>query len=148
MRRAPLGRLFSKSMVIKLEPLIKQNMVKLSKNIETFAGTGKPLSLVDSISCFATDVITEYCFGRSYGFLDDPSMQKSLYTAIHGGIASVVPFRHFGLYKKLFLSMPTYVSRVKQKAGIAVELTMYSSVMNWLNPDMELWRVFRMVSPT
>lgn len=96
-------------MVIKLEPLIKQNMMKLCNNVEGFAGTGKPLKLVDAISCFATDVITEYCFGRSYGFLNDPSMEKSLYTAIHGGMDAVIAFRHFPLYKKLFYSIPTYV---------------------------------------
>ncbi|KAF4302147.1 cytochrome p450 [Botryosphaeria dothidea] len=123
-RRSPLSRLFSKPMVIKLEPLIKKNMVQLSKNVETFAGTGKPLKLVDAISCFATDVITEYCFGRSYGFLDDSSMEKSLYSAIHKGIDAVIPFRHFPLYKTFFYSIP-------------------KSVMNWMNPDIELWRAFR-----
>ncbi|KAL1615381.1 hypothetical protein SLS54_009035 [Diplodia seriata] len=76
-------------MVVKLEPLIKQNIIKLAKNVETWAGTGRPLKLVDSISCFATDVITEYCFGRSYGFLDDPTMQKSLYNAIHTGMDDI-----------------------------------------------------------
>ncbi|GME42310.1 cytochrome p450 [Neofusicoccum parvum] len=125
MRRAPVQRLFSRPMVVKLEPLIKQNIIKLANNIETtFAGKGRPLSLPDSISCFATDVITEYCFGRSYGFLDDPTMQKSLYSAIHGGLDAAIPFRHFPLYKKLFYSIPT-------------------SVMNWMNPDWEIWRTFR-----
>ncbi|EKG14170.1 Cytochrome P450, partial [Macrophomina phaseolina MS6] len=123
-RRAPLSRLFSKPMVIKLEPLIKQNMMKLCNNVEGFAGTGKPLKLVDAISCFATDVITEYCFGRSYGFLNDPSMEKSLYTAIHGGMDAVIAFRHFPLYKKLFYSIPT-------------------SIMNRMDPDLEIWRAFR-----
>ncbi|OJD32058.1 cytochrome p450 [Diplodia corticola] len=123
-RRAPLQRLFSRSMVVKLEPLIKQNVVKLAKNVETWAGTGKPLSLVDAISCMATDIITEYCFGRSYGFLDDPNMEKSLYNAIHTGIEAVIPFRHFPLYQKLFYSLPT-------------------CVIEWMNPDMQLWREFR-----
>ncbi|KKY16502.1 putative cytochrome p450 [Diplodia seriata] len=111
-------------MVVKLEPLIKQNIIKLAKNVETWAGTGRPLKLVDSISCFATDVITEYCFGRSYGFLDDPTMQKSLYNAIHTGMDVVIPFRHFPLYQKLFYSLPT-------------------CVIEWMNPDMELWRAYR-----
>lgn len=94
-------------MVMKLEPLIKQNIIKLYKNVEMWAGTGRALSVVDAISCFATDVITEYCFGQSYGFLDDPTMKKSLYNAIHTGMGSVVPFRHFPLYQKLFYSLPT-----------------------------------------
>ncbi|KAK0658473.1 cytochrome P450 monooxygenase aflU [Lasiodiplodia hormozganensis] len=111
-------------MVMKLEPLIKQNIVKLYKNVETWAGTGRPLPVVDAISCFATDVITEYCFGQSYGFLDDPTMKKSLYNAIHKGLGSAVPFRHFPLYQKLFYSLPTWV-------------------IEWMNPDMELWRAYR-----
>ncbi|KAF4539343.1 Cytochrome p450 [Lasiodiplodia theobromae] len=123
-RRAPLQRLFSRPMVMKLEPLIKQNIVKLYKNVETWAGTGRPLPVVDAISCFATDVITEYCFGQSYGFLDDPTMKKSLYNAIHKGLGSAVPFRHFPLYQKLFYSLPTWV-------------------IEWMNPDMELWRAYR-----
>ncbi|GME62507.1 Cytochrome P450 [Neofusicoccum parvum] len=125
MRRAPLSRFFSKAMVGKLEPVIKENAVKYCENLKSWSGTNQPLNLITSISCFATDVITGYLFGTSYNYLDDPKMEKSLYQPIHVGSEATIIFKHFPLYMQLFLAIPT-------------------SIMTWMDPDAERWRVFRL----
>lgn len=104
-----MSRFFSKAMVTKLEPVIRQNTVKYCDNLKTWSGTGEPLNLTTSIACFSADVITEYCFGHSYNFLGDPKMQKSLYQPIHVGSEATIMFKHFPLYMKAFLAIPTYV---------------------------------------
>ncbi|KAL1651883.1 hypothetical protein SLS58_000006 [Diplodia intermedia] len=91
MRRAPLSRFFSKAMVMKLEPAIKTKAIQYCRNLETWAGSGEALDLVTSISCFATDVVTDYLYGRGYRFLDDPKMKLSLYRPIHMGAESIIP---------------------------------------------------------
>ncbi|KAH7050151.1 putative cytochrome P450 [Macrophomina phaseolina] len=129
MRRAPLSRFFSKAMVARLEPSLKQHATKFCRNLETWSGTANALDLVTSISCFSADIITEYLFGRCYNFLDDPKMKVSLYQPIHVGAEATIAFKHFPPYMKLFLSIPTFV-------------------MKRLSPDSEMWRQFRLDSRT
>ncbi|OJD40589.1 cytochrome p450 [Diplodia corticola] len=128
-RRAPLSRFFSKGMVMKLEPALKTKAIQYCRNLETWAGSGEALDLVTSISCFTTDVVTDYLYGNGYRFLDDPKMKLSLYHPIHMGAESIITFRHFPIYLKLFNAIP-------------------SSIMKILSPDAELWRLFRVDART
>ncbi|KXH35570.1 trichodiene oxygenase [Colletotrichum salicis] len=70
-RRAAVGKFFSRKQMLKLEPQVHASAQKLCDKLLTFAGAdGEVVPLQDAYSCFTTDVITEYCFGESFRFLE------------------------------------------------------------------------------
>ena len=107
-RRIPLSRYFSKASITKLEPRIISHASKLCSNIKTYAGSGKPVDLAAAISCYTTDVVTEYAFAQSFGCLEDPSFTYSFHKAIWGMGKSVNWIKHFPVLLKALLSLPEY----------------------------------------
>ncbi|OCK77493.1 putative cytochrome P450 [Lepidopterella palustris CBS 459.81] len=71
-RRAALNPLFSKPAIQRLEPMIQSTMYQLCGRLDTFSECGKVLDLGLAFAVFAADVISEYCFGGSFGLLGDP----------------------------------------------------------------------------
>ena len=104
----PLNRYFSKASVIKLEPRISSYASKLCSNIKTHAGSGKPIDLAAAISCYATDVVTEYAFAQSFGCLEDPSFTYSFHGAISEMGNCFNWIKHFPVLLKVLLSLPEY----------------------------------------
>lgn len=39
--------------------------------------TGKPFDVTEAYSCFTSDVISSYCFGESFGFLQQVRLEMS-----------------------------------------------------------------------
>lgn len=40
--------------------------------------TGKPFDVTEAYSCFTADVISSYCFGESFGFLEQVCWDKQI----------------------------------------------------------------------
>ncbi|SLM41105.1 cytochrome p450 [Lasallia pustulata] len=109
-RRAALSRFFSKASVAKLEPLIVNTVQKLCAQIETYAGTGKPVELSTAFSCMTTDIVTEYAFARSPHFCDSPTFEPNFKKAILKG-TGLVPFvKQFPWIMPLAKAMPVSVT--------------------------------------
>jgi hypothetical protein len=72
-RRAALNPLFSKPAIQRLEPMIHSTTHQLCERLNHFCGCGKVLDLGLAFTVLAADVISEYCFGRSFGLLSDPN---------------------------------------------------------------------------
>ena len=92
MRRQALNRFFSKAAVSRLEPTIYRVISKFCEKIESYAGSGIPVTLSSAFICMTTvraalrlrkwfsknitnflkDIVTEYSFGWSYHFMDSP----------------------------------------------------------------------------
>jgi len=72
LRRVPLNPYFSKRSVMRLEPVIQSCVDVLCERLREAEKSREPVNL--GVACFAlaTDVITRYCFGESYGFLAKP----------------------------------------------------------------------------
>ncbi|OCL09743.1 cytochrome P450 [Glonium stellatum] len=118
-RRIHLNRYFSKASVLQLEPLVSNYASKLCSNIKTHAGSGKPIDLAAAISCFSTDVVTEYAFAKSFGCLEDPTFQYSLHAAITAMGKSINWIKHFPILLKIMLSFPdSVVSLLDKDLGI------------------------------
>ncbi|KAF2137173.1 uncharacterized protein K452DRAFT_291838 [Aplosporella prunicola CBS 121167] len=124
-RRGALNRFFSRATVVKLEPLVKKNAIKLCQNLETNAGSESPLDAANILACFGTEVIMQYMFDRSYGYLDDPKFKKSMYKAIHRATEFMILFRHFRICETIVLNTPDFI-------------------MEWLDPDVQIWRSMRL----
>jgi cytochrome P450 len=80
MRRNALNRYFSKAAVGKFEPYIRQSCEKFANRLLDYRNTG-PITISSAYSSFTTDVISEYCFGKSFDYLDRdrfvPNMQPA-----------------------------------------------------------------------
>ncbi|KAI9767291.1 MAG: hypothetical protein M1839_004535 [Geoglossum umbratile] len=68
-RRSVINPYFSKQSVARLEPTIQSIADILCDRLRGFQRSGGVLNLGHAYSALTTDVITEYCFARSYGFL-------------------------------------------------------------------------------
>ncbi|KAF2138958.1 uncharacterized protein K452DRAFT_232819 [Aplosporella prunicola CBS 121167] len=86
LRRGALNRFFSRQSVCALEPLLGRCARTLCDQLETYAGTGEVVDLCDAFSCLATDVVSAYAFGRSYGFLENRAFRPNLREGIDGGM--------------------------------------------------------------
>jgi cytochrome P450 len=82
LRKNALSRYFSKSAVSKFEPYIRETAEKLCRRLQSYADLG-PVTISIAYSSFTTDVITEYCFDKSYNFLDGDEFLPNLQAAIN-----------------------------------------------------------------
>lgn len=110
LRRGAVSKFFSKGAVNKLEPFIRDSARKMCDKILLYAGSPNPLILNDATSCFTSDVVTGYCFGESYGFLDNPNFQPNLHDAVYGGSAMGRYVKQLPWLLKLILSLPDSVA--------------------------------------
>ena len=70
LRRSALNPLFSKRSIMRLEPVIQENIDRLLRRLREFKDTQEPVNLVDAFTCLSADIIGSLAFGRSYGFLE------------------------------------------------------------------------------
>lgn len=87
-RRAAINPFFAKRSVVRLEPKIQEKVNRLCERFAEFAKTGVPFRLDAAFSALTTDVITEYCYGHTYNYLDEPDFKlewkKSMDTVFEG----------------------------------------------------------------
>lgn len=69
MRRGALNHFFSKSSVVKMEPIIGSNVVLLLRRLKETGSAGRSVNLSDAFTALSADVISSFCFDDSYGFL-------------------------------------------------------------------------------
>ncbi|KAI4206164.1 MAG: hypothetical protein LQ348_001050 [Seirophora lacunosa] len=72
MRRSALNPFFSKQQVLRLEPVINENISKLCRRLNEYKGAGTTVNLNCAYAALAGDIVTQYCFARSYAVLDEP----------------------------------------------------------------------------
>ncbi|KAL5376808.1 hypothetical protein DPSP01_010219 [Paraphaeosphaeria sporulosa] len=72
LRRNALNPFFSKQAIGRMEPLIRGLIEKLCERFEQSQQSGEPVNTLHAYAALTSDVITAYCFGTSYGCLDDP----------------------------------------------------------------------------
>lgn len=65
-----MNRYFSKESVRRLDPIIRSNFDKLLQKLAEYKGSMQPLNVNLPFSAFTSDIITEYCFGKSHNWLD------------------------------------------------------------------------------
>lgn len=106
MLRGAINRYFSKAAVTKLEPMIQRNVNKLCEQLEANSETGAPVDLGSAYSCFTTDVVTEYSFGRSTHFLDNSSFERNLRSAVHGALKSGPTIKQWPFLFNILESLP------------------------------------------
>lgn len=94
-RRAPVAKFFSRSMITRLEPEIHVLARKLCDKLLAQSGDGKSFDITHAYSCFTTDAISGYCFGNNFGFLDQKGWYPNFREPTQSILRPVFMFRFF-----------------------------------------------------
>ncbi|VUC26000.1 unnamed protein product [Clonostachys rosea] len=117
LRRGAMNKFFSRSQIYQLEGLVNDNAQKLCDRLLEFQGQ-EPVQIVNPYSCFSSDVITEYCFGESFEYLNQPTWEPNYRTALNILFGYIHIFRHFSILGYLIEIIPlSVVSRISTNAG-------------------------------
>jgi cytochrome P450 len=77
LRRNALNRYFSKTAVTNFESYIRETAEYLCSRLQSHSNS-EPVTISTAYSSFTTDGIAEYCFGKSYDYLDRPNFMPNL----------------------------------------------------------------------
>lgn len=69
-RRAPVARYFSLQAIRRFDPVIRNKLDILNSRFAEYKATGQPVDLDVAFTAMTTDIITQYAFGASYGYLE------------------------------------------------------------------------------
>ncbi|GIJ85129.1 hypothetical protein Asppvi_003985 [Aspergillus pseudoviridinutans] len=122
--RAQLNPFFSNARIRRQEPAIKALVDKLCRRLEELKNTGQPLNIEHALTCYTTDVITDYSMGDGYRYLDAPDFIPQWYGTLNGTAKTMVFIRPVAWALPLLLALPERVTA-------------------WLNPGMELFFDFQ-----
>ncbi|OTA59664.1 cytochrome P450 [Hypoxylon sp. EC38] len=99
-RRGPLTKFFSRGMIAQLEGDIHRLAQRLCDKLLLQADD--PIDVAVSYSCFTSDAISAYCFGDSFGFLDQKGWYPNFHVAELSTLKPVFALRFFPFLTKLF----------------------------------------------
>lgn len=108
-RRAAISKLFSRSHIFKIEGLVHSKAQRLCDKFLEYADRG-PFDAATAYSCFTTDLITDYCFGRSTGFLEQPNWEPNYREPVLTMLSMTHLTRHIPVLTGILDLAPLYVS--------------------------------------
>ena len=83
LRRSALNPFFSTREIALQSPVIQNRVNRLCDRLQKeFAGSGRILVMDDMWGCLTSDTIVEYCFDRSYRFLESPDFRATFVDAM------------------------------------------------------------------
>ncbi|KAL5040995.1 hypothetical protein BDW71DRAFT_192675 [Aspergillus fruticulosus] len=123
--RSQLNPFFSVARIRQLEPTLKSLVDKLCRRLEELKGTGQPIDIEYPLTCYTTDVITDYTMGEGgYHYLDEPDFIPQWQHMLCGTAKTLVFVRPVAFLLPLLVAMP-------------------EALTAWLNPGMELFFAFQ-----
>ena len=106
LRRVPLAKFFSRGQIAKLEPQIHALVQRLCDKLLAEAGKDRPVDVTMAYSCFTSDVIADYCFGESFGFLARDAWEPNYRASLYAFLQTVYVFRFFPWLKHVTVAAP------------------------------------------
>ena len=119
MRRRVFEPYFSKQAVFRLEASIRSNVEKLSERLAESRKPRKSISVSLLGRCFTADVISEYVFAQSYGFLDNPKESEIFFGSYTYLFKNFFLYREFYPFYWLSNAMGTLPEWMLPKDGVA-----------------------------
>ncbi|KAF2228480.1 putative cytochrome P450 [Viridothelium virens] len=105
-RRKPLEPFFSRSGVLRLQPLLAETIEKLANRFEQMKGTNTVIHLDHAFYALSGDVVGKLCWAEKEEFLDDPNFSPEWYNLIHSIIKSIYLFQMFPWLARVVNRMP------------------------------------------
>ncbi len=109
LRRAALNPYFSKQSVARLAPLIQSCIDILCERLKQAQRSREPVNLSVAYSALTADIVTEYSFGKSYGFLSRPDFGSGFYAIVmRSGLLGHL-IKQFGWLYPVMNAMPAWL---------------------------------------
>lgn len=122
MRRKPLEPLFSRRAI----DLAQENIWTFAKRVEELfnkaKGTGNVISLNRAFSAFVDDAVSETCFGKSIGLLEDEDFSPSWHKLLEGLGTQTPLLFNFPILPRMLNLLPTAVVAKLHPEGAAYAL--------------------------
>ncbi|KAF3394031.1 Trichodiene oxygenase [Penicillium rolfsii] len=111
-RRGGLSPFFSKAAVRGWEPVIHENMGFLCQHFQKAQETGQLLELHTCFVNFAVDTVSQYVFGKDYGFdtLKEPKLGEKWKKGVNGIFELLLLVRHIPLMYSFSRVLPVWFS--------------------------------------
>lgn len=108
-RRNILNAFFSKRAVNELSPVVEEKVLKLMQRFATAHREESIMRLDDAFSALASDLITQYSFGKSWDFLDDENFRRDIRSAITETANAAHINRFFPLFPRTLRMVPKWL---------------------------------------
>jgi cytochrome P450 len=108
-RRNILSGFFSKRSVNELSPVVEEKVLKLMQRFATAHREESIMRLDDAFSALASDVITQYSFGKSWDFLEDEHFRRDIRSAITETANVIHINRFFPLFARTLRMVPKWL---------------------------------------
>lgn len=126
MRRTALNPFFSTRKMSLHAPVIQARVIRLCDRLQNdYAGSNKVLVMDDMWGCLTSDTIVEYCFDRSYRFIELPEFRAFFIDAMNDLLDGVHVVTQFPWIMPMVNCLPDSVVKKLQPA--------MASVMNFNN---------------
>ena len=117
MRRQPVNPYFSKQSVTKLEPAIRAVVENLCRRLCEFRELKEPVNIGHAYAALTLDIITDYCFAKSYGCINRPTFAPEWPAAIDATSKQSPLNKQFPSILKFFKMMPESVVGTYRSTG-------------------------------
>lgn len=119
-RRSILNNFFSKRSVLELSPVIDQRVQQLMQRFEGFYKDQTVVRLDDAFAALTSDIITHYCYGRSWGYLADEDFHSDVRDVINDITGYIHANRFFPWLTSLLRVVPERVQCFMQPGKAVV----------------------------
>ncbi|KAI0877415.1 cytochrome P450 [Hypoxylon argillaceum] len=110
MRRNSVSTFFSAASVRRVEPIIKERLERMFERWDKLGrGGGAVLKMLMVFQAYASDVVTSYAFGDSFGFLDDEDWGEEYFSSQEKYFQLTHIFGSFPIVMSLINNMPSWV---------------------------------------
>lgn len=99
MRKGPFAKFFSRQQVLKLESEVQQFAQLTADKMLRYADK-EPFDVKEAFNCFTADIISQYAFGESMGFIAQEGWEPNFATWTKSFIRSSYMLRHNALARK------------------------------------------------
>ena len=110
-RRAAFAHYLSKATLVRLEPGIQSVLDSMVSRFEDLKGSGRNVNLLDVYACLTGDIIGQYGFAKTYGFLDDPEFSPSWHKMMMDVSENAHFIKQFGWVMPLMKAVPDWFAK-------------------------------------
>nr|WGZ60588.1 cytochrome P450 [Fusarium tricinctum] len=105
MRKGALSKYFSRNQMLKLEGEV-QEFAQMTVDKMLRSAGGEPFDVKEAFNCFTADIISQYAFGESMGFIAQEGWEPNLATWVKSFFQSAYMMRHNALARKMAQFLP------------------------------------------
>lgn len=134
-RRAPVAKFFTRAKIARLEGEIKEYVQALCDKLLRQNGKG-PFDFKTAYSCFTADVVSAYCFGQSFGFLNQEGWTPNFREPTEKALQTSHVFRWFTFLKHLDKLATVFVDYLPKDVALFVR-TMQIELPDRVNKTRE-----------